>query len=61
MLGTGHRFWVLGIRAKSKVVIGASSYALAWPFLDPMHLSALNTGHCTLELGVGVGHRALER
>jgi hypothetical protein len=30
----------LGTPTKSKVVTGASSYALAWTFYDPMHFCA---------------------
>jgi hypothetical protein len=50
-LGTGN--WVLGTGAKSKVVTGTPSYALAWPFPDPVHLCALDDGRWALELGAG--------
>ena len=44
-----------GDLAKSKVVTGAPSYALAWTFFDPVHICALDPGRLVLELGAVAG------
>ena len=51
--GIGQR--ALGAGANSKVVTGAPSYALAWPFPDPVHICALDAGRWVLELGAVAG------
>ena len=41
------------------MVTGAPSYALAWPFPDPVHICALDAGRWVLELGTVAGAHEL--